>query len=72
MIVTLGPQYNTGEKSTVRYAVAVVVVVVSHIQRIGCQPEKKTILHGGQMKPFLESWSTSEAESSTIMPCGVR
>ena len=31
---------------------AVVVVVVSHIQRIGCQPEKTT-LHGGQSR----SWS---------------
>ena len=27
----------------------VVVVVVSHIQRIGCQPEKTT-LHGGQSR----------------------
>ena len=32
---------------------AVVVVVVSHIQRIGCQPEKTT-LHGGQSR---SSWS---------------
>ena len=32
--------------------VVVVVVVVSHIQRIGCQPEKTT-LHGGQSR----SWS---------------
>ena len=28
---------------------SVVVVVVSHIQRIGCQPEK-TALHGGQSR----------------------
>ena len=35
-----------------RIHTAVVVVVVSHIQRIGCQPEKTT-LHGGQSR----SWS---------------
>ena len=40
MVVTLGQQYNVGEN------------VVSHIQRIGCQPEKTT-LHGGQS----HSWS---------------
>ena len=34
--------------------VLVVVVVVSHIQRIGCQPEK-TSLHGGQSR----SWSAA-------------
>ena len=33
----------------------VVVVVVSHIQRIGCQPEKTT-LHGGQSR----SWSAEQ------------
>ena len=26
------------------------VIVVSHIQRIGCQPEKTTLLHGGQSR----------------------
>ena len=31
----------------IREAFKYVVVVVSHIQRIGCQPEKTT-LHGGQ------------------------
>ena len=35
----------------------VVVVVVSHIQRIGCQPEKTT-LHGGQSC----SWSAEQGE----------
>ena len=35
--------------------VVVVVVVVSHIQRIGCQPEKTT-LHGGQSR----SWSAEQ------------
>ena len=36
----------------------VVVVVVSHIQRIGCQPEKTT-LHGGQSR----SWSGKKKKS---------
>ena len=36
-------------------AVVVVVVVVSHIQRIGCQPEKTT-LQGGQSR----SWSAEQ------------
>ena len=35
--------------------VVVVAVVVSHIQRIGCQPEKIT-LHGGQSR----SWSPEQ------------
>ena len=34
-------------------------VVVSHIQRIGCQPEK-TILHGGQSR----SWSTVQGKEN--------
>ena len=38
--------------------VVVVVVVVSHIQRIGCQPEKKTTLHGGQSR----SWSAEQGK----------
>ena len=33
------------------------VVVVSHIQRIGCQPEKST-LHGGQSR----SWSAEQGK----------
>ena len=33
------------------------VVVVSHIQRIGCQPEKNT-LHGGQSR----SWSAEQGK----------
>ena len=37
----------------------VVVVVVSHIQRIGCQPEKTT-LHGGQSR----SWSAEQGKES--------
>ena len=37
--------------------VTVVVVVVSHIQRIGCQPEKTT-LHGGQS----HSWSAEQGQ----------
>ena len=35
----------------------VVVVVVSHIQRIGCQPEKTT-LHGGQSR----SWPAKQGK----------
>ena len=34
MVISLGQQYNVGEKPTV------ILYVVSHIQRIGCQPEK--------------------------------
>ena len=37
--------------------VVVVVVVVSHIQHIGCQPEKTT-LHGGQSR----SWSAEQGK----------
>ena len=39
--------------------VVVVVAVVSHIQRIGCQPEKTT-LHGGQSR----SWSAEQGKES--------
>ena len=34
-------------------------VVVSHIQRIGCQPEKTT-LHGGQSR----SWSAEQGKEN--------
>ena len=37
----------------------VVSVVVSHIQRIGCQPEKTT-LHGGQSR----SWSAEQGKEN--------
>ena len=37
----------------------VVFVVVSHIQRIGCQPEKTT-LHGGQSR----SWSAEQGKEN--------
>ena len=37
----------------------VVVVVVSHIQRIGCQPERAT-LHGGQFR----SWSAEQGKEN--------
>ena len=36
-------------------------VVVSHIQRIGCQPEKTT-LHGGQSR----SWSAEQGKENKI------
>ena len=39
--------------------IVVVVVVVSHIQRIGCQPEKTT-LHGGQSR----SWSAEQGKEN--------
>ena len=42
-----------------RQVVVVVVVVVSHIQRIGCQPEKTT-LHGGQSR----SWSAEQGKEN--------
>ena len=35
-----GPKYNVSVSTVSGYVVAVVLVVVSHIQRIGCQPEK--------------------------------
>ena len=41
--------------------IVVVVVVVSHIQRIGCQPEKTT-LHGGQSR----SWSAEQGKENKI------
>ena len=44
---------------TAIHAVVVVVVVVSHIQRIGCQPEKTT-LHGGQSR----SWSAEQGKEN--------
>ena len=37
------------------------VVVVSHIQRIGCQPEKTT-LHGGQSR----SWSAEQGKKKKV------
>ena len=39
----------------------VAVVVVSHIQRIGCQPEKTT-LHGGQSR----SWSAEQGKENIV------
>ena len=38
------------------------VVVVSHIQRIGCQPEKKSTLHGDQSR----SWSAEQGKKIKI------
>ena len=56
MIVTLGQQYNVGQKPTVIIMyLASIAIVVSHIQRIGCQPEKN-YLHGGQPR----SWSAEQ------------
>ena len=45
---------NEGEKSSKRLLVdgkILLLFVVSHIQRIGCQVEKAT-LHGGQSRPW--------------------
>ena len=44
----------------------VVAVVVSHIQRIGCQPEKTT-LHGGQSR----SWSAEQGKENIVQLDGV-
>ena len=58
------PQYWNkiqGYHATVCSSVVVVVVVVSHIQRIGCQPEKTT-LHGGQSR----SWSAEQGKENKI------
>ena len=44
----------------------VAVVVVSHIQRIGCQPEKTT-LHGGQSS----SWSAEQGKENIVQLDGV-
>ena len=46
-------------KARIPSVVVVVVVVVSHIQRIGCQPEKTT-LHGGQSR----SWSAEQGKEN--------
>ena len=47
----------------------VVVVVISHIQRIGCQPEKTT-LHRGQSR----SWSAEQGkkEKEKVWQAGVK
>ena len=48
--------------------VVVVVVVVSHIQRIGCQPEK-TALHGGQSRSwFVEQGRENKIKSLAAFP----
>ena len=44
---------------SVEVSLVVVVVVVSHIQRIDCQPEKNT-LHGGQSR----SWSAEHGKEN--------
>ena len=41
------------------------VMIVSHIQRIGCQPEKTT-LHGGQSR----SWSAEQGNGHHIKQAG--
>ena len=46
-------------QSTTSHNIIVVVVVGSHIQRIGCQPEKTT-LHGGQSR----SWSAEQGKEN--------
>ena len=45
----------------------VVVVVVSHIQRIGCQPEKTT-LHGGQSRSWSAEQGKKEKRKSLAAP----
>ena len=53
MVVTLGQQYNVGETPTC--TLTLIAIIVSHIQRIGCKPEKPT-LHGGQFR----AWSAEQ------------
>ena len=54
--INITPQtYGTEEVCILNVRNLVVVVVVSHIQRIGCQPEKTTV-HGGQSR----SWSAEQ------------
>ena len=50
-------RYSSDPFLSGRPRTVVVVVVVSHIQRIGCQPEKNT-LHGGQSR----SWSAEQGK----------
>ena len=45
----------------------VVVVVVSHIQRIGCQPEKNT-LYGGQSRSWSAEQGKKEKRKSLAAP----
>ena len=47
---------------------AVVVVVVSHIQRIGCQPEKTTLLHGDQSRSWSAEQGKNEKRKSLAAP----
>ena len=54
-------QYLYETLPATQHVVVVVVVVVSHIQRIGCQPEKTT-LHGGQSR----SWSAEQGKENKI------
>ena len=50
----------------------VIVVVVSHIQRIGCQPEKTT-LHGGQSRSwFAEQGKKKKKKKSGSAPPPLR
>ena len=52
-------KYNKTHSGRNPFKYHVVVVVVSHIQRIGCQPEKTT-LHGGQSR----SWSAEQGKEN--------
>ena len=49
------------------YQDVVVVVVVSHIQRIGCQPEKTT-LHGGQSRSWSAEQEKKKKKSGSAPP----
>ena len=55
--VTLAPY------ASVLKATGKVVVVVSHIQRFGCQPEKDLTSHGGQSR----SWSAEQGKGNKIL-----
>ena len=51
------------------HCTVLVVVVVSHIQRIGCQPEKTT-LHGGQSRSWSAEQGKENKRKSLAAYCG--
>ena len=62
MVVTLGQQYNIGEKPTV-------ILVVSYIQRIGCQPPKKlfyTVANPARGLPNIVKNKNKKSDSENL------
>ena len=54
--------HNVGEKPTVILYTTFITIVVSHIQRIGRQPEKTTLHSSGQPR---SSWSAEQGNVYT-------